>query len=313
MTAHPNNLEFYYRVDSHARLREIKSDDLFRPKRWPHDGSGWKHVDLINAAKNISGNEAIYRISFWENENEARTDLSARGFVSPHIMLRVSRALVARTLDGWTFGDDDYLSKRAALIWQRMSKNGENFCFQGIPLEQFDIWESNGWRPWTEAVSVQPDQVRMARVGWQPLSVVTRQGPVVAYWCLVQSGPQTVGSPWVLLTLDDSSPGNLGGEVGAVNQAANLLLTGQLRMVAPYIAGILTVHAGEDQLWTQQYVVSHNEEPSPSIFSRILHYSDPKKAWKVELSNLITKNQEQALIKRSCLRAARSERRSSIW
>lgn len=263
-----------------------------------------------NAAKYIKGNDAIYRISFWENQGEARADLAARGFCTPHVMMRVSRASVAKALEGWTFGDDDFLSQRAALIWQCRSRKGEIFCDQGIPVEQFEVWESNGWRPWTQAESLLPDRARLTRVGWQPLSVVTRQGPVIAYWCIVQLVPHDSDSQWVLLTLDNSYPGTLGGEYDAVNQVANLLLTNQLCMVAPFVGGILTVHADEDRLWTEQYEVSHSEDPSPSFFRRILQ---PQKTWKVECKHLLPPIQERALIRKSGLRAARPELRSSVW
>lgn len=138
MSLHPADPDpdHYFRVDAHVGLRAACGDTLFRPARWPHDGTGWKHADLIAAAADIPTTDAIYRISFWVNEQEARNDLAARGWLQPHVMLRVPRTAVAQALEGWTFRVDDFLPGRADLIWRRTGWAGDRFFDGGIPLDR---------------------------------------------------------------------------------------------------------------------------------------------------------------------------------
>lgn len=320
MSLQPADPDYYFRVDAHVGLRNACGDTLFRPARWPHDGTGWKHAELIAAAANIPTSEAIYRISFWVNEHEARNDLTARGWLQPHVMLRVSRASVAQALDGWTFGVDDFLPGQADLIWRRTERAGDRFFDGGIPMDCFEVWESHGWRPWHQAEAVQPDGVRLARAGWQPLALLARQGPVMAHWCTVlHRPPGAPPEPWCLLTLDERSPGSLGSNTAAVQQAAELLLDGPLRMVAHHLGGLLTIHVTPERLWTEQYAVAFvppSPPQSPSWHQRLRHIHPPEQpshAWVVKPHWRLSRAQEYALIRSSGLRQARPEARGYAW
>lgn len=314
MPLHPPDPDYYFRFDSHVGLRATCGDVVFRPARWPHDGTGWKHVALIAAAAGMPASEAIYRISFWVNEQEARNDLAGRGWLRPHVMLRVPRTAVAQALDGWTFGVDDFLPGRADLVWQRTGWAGDRFFEGGVPLDRFEVWEGHGWRSWHQAEAMQPDGVRLARAGWQPLALLARQGPVKAHWCTAlhhaQEAPREL---WCLLTLDERSPGSLGGNTAAVQQAAELLLDGPLRMVADQFAGLLTVHVTPERLWTEQYTVALHppDPPAPGSWLERLRGVRPAEPppghWHVQPHWRLTKPQEYALIRSSGLRQARPE------
>jgi hypothetical protein len=312
----PADPNFYFRVDSHAGLRATCRDDLFRPARWRHNEGGWPHAALIAAAAGMPEAEAIYRISFWINEQEARRDLADRGGLEPHVMLRVPRSVVAAALGGWTVDADDFLPGRAALIWHRTARAGDRFFEGGVPLDSFDVWEGHGWRPWPHAEAVQPDGVRLARAGWQPLALFTRQGAVIAHWRMALHGPEGAAPvPWCLLTLDERSPGTLGGETAAVQQAANLLLTGPLRMVAGQLGGLLTVHVTQERLWTEQYAVAPRAPLPPSRLEwlRMRAPESPAQTWDVTPHVRLSRAQEYALIRASGLRHARPEARAYAW
>jgi hypothetical protein len=316
MSLHMADLHYYYRVDSHVGLRAICGDYLFRPARWLHNGGGWPHAALIAAATGMPASEAIYRISFWLNEQKARDDHACRGTQKPHVMLRVPRAVVADALDGWTFGADDYLQE-AALIWRRMAQAGEKFCESGVPLDLFEVWENCGWLPWPHAQAAQPDGVRLARAGWQPLALRTQHGAVIAYWRMVLHRPEGAHpEPWCVLTLDERSPGTLSRETAAVQQAVDLLLAGPLCTMAGFLAGLLTVYVAQDRLWTEQYSVVPRAPKPHSRFKQLLRMCSPERppwTWDVEPRTSMSRAQECTLIRASGLRYARPEAQACAW
>lgn len=310
--------DYYFRVDAHHGLRAMCEDTLFRPAHWQAGSSQWQHPALVTAAEDMIDLEAIYRISFWINEQEARKDLAGRGRHCPHVMLRIPRHRVAEALGGWTFEQDEALPGQADLIWQRTARAGECFFDRGLPVEHFEVWEGKDWLPWPFARALQPDGVRMAGVGWQPLALVTRQGgAVAAYWRMVLHYPAGASpKPWCLITLDERSPGTLGGETAAVQRAANLLLAGPLQPVAEHMAGLLTVHVTQDRLWTEQYTLAPQAPIPASRLQRLLgirpaEWLNP--TWHVEPHTHLTRAQELSLIQASGLRQARPEAHSYAW
>lgn len=310
--------DYYFRVDAHHGLRAMCEDQLFRPAHWQAGSSQWQHPALVNAAEGMPGSEAIYRISFWINEQEARKDVASRGWQKPHVMLRIPRHRVAEALRGWTFDQDEALPGQADLIWHRTANAGERFFEGGIAVEHFEVWEKGDWHPWPLAEAMQPDGVRMARIGWQPLALVTRQGgAVVAYWRMVLHHPAEASpQPWCLITLDERSRGTLGGETAAVQQAAELLLAGPLQPVAERLAGLLTVHVTQDRLWTEQYAVALQAPTPDSWLQRLLATRPVERqnpAWYVEPHTRLARAQELSLILASGLRQARPEARSYAW
>lgn len=296
----------------------MAGDDLFRPARWDHGGSPWPHRALLTEAKRKAPGEAIYRMSFWINEHQARRDFASRHAWEPHTLLRVARLHVAHALEGWNFDVDDALPGQADLIWHRGAACEGRFFAGGVPVEQFEVWEGMQWRPWSSAHAVEPDCVRMARIGWQPVGLVTRQGgPVVAYWQLVPHRSAAADTAlWILLTLDDRSRGTLGGEDHAVWQTIDLLLPGPLRHVAGSLGGLLTIHAAEDRLWTEQYAIRPLPYHASFWWGRFwpgrrsrpcgLHFG-------VEPQTALGPRQELALIRTSGLRQARPEVRAHAW
>lgn len=318
MSLYSADPDYYFRVDTHHGLRAMCEDALFRPAHWQARSSQWQHPALVTAAEDMPDSEEIYRISFWINEQEACKDLAARGRHCPHVMLRIPRHRVAEALGGWTFDQDEALPGQADLIWQRTARAGERFWDRGLPVEHLEVLEGNGWLPWPLAGATQPDDVRMAGVGWQPLALVTRQGgAVVAYWRMVLHHPTGVSpEPWCLITLDERSRGTLGGETGAVQQAANLLLAGPLQPVAGHLGGLLTVYVAQDRLWTEQYTVAPQMPIPDSRLQRLLGIRPierPNSAWYVEPHTRLTRAQELSLIQVSGLRQARPEAHSYAW
>ena len=318
MPLYPADPDYYFRVDSHHGLRAMCEDTHFRPAHWQTGSSQWQHPALVAAAENMPDAEAIYRISFWINEQEARKDLVARGRHCPHVMLRVPRYRIAEALSGWTFEQDEALPGQADLIWHRMARAGERFFDRGLPVEHFEVWEGNESRPWPLAKAIQPDGVRMARIGWQPLALVTWQGgAVVAYWRMVLHHPADASpEPWCLITLDERSQGTLGGETVAVQQAANLLLAGTLQPVADHLAGLMTVYVAQDRLWTEQYTLAHQPPKPASRLQRLLGVRPAERlnsAWHVAPHTRLTHVQELSLIQASGLRQARPEAHSYAW
>lgn len=307
--------DYYYRVDSLTGLRSVSRDAVFRPARWQHEGKPWPHVALIEAAQDIPDAEAIYRLSFWVGEAEARTDLAQRGRLEPHGMMRVRREAVASALPNWNFHEDDFLRGRADLIWARRQRAGDTFFDGGVSLEDFELLEDDRWVPWPFARSAQPDSSRLAGAGWLPLALRARYGPVIAYWrtaTLARSGDEP--QRWILLTLEEGSGRTLGSETDAVQQALHLLLSGPLYMAEGSIAGLLTVHTTMDRLWTEQYAVAIATGPKPSLWRRLMSGGgQPSRVWCAQRENLISVAEERALIKTSGLRFARPEVPARIW
>lgn len=315
---YPADPDYYFRVDAHHGLRAMCDDTLFRPAHWRVRSSQWQHPVLVAAAEGMPDSEAIYRISFWINEQEALKDLASRGRLEPHVMLRIPRHRLAEALDGWTVDGDEALPGQADLIWHRTTSAGERFFERGVPVEHFEVWEGHCWRPWPLAEAVQPDSVRMARTGWQPLALLTRQGgAVTAHWRTVLHRPENASpQPWCLITLDERSPGTLGGETTAVQQAADILLSGPLRLIAGHLGGLLTVHVTLERLWTEQYAVTPRPSPAHLGLRRLFL---PRAAgrmdatWHVEPRAHLTRAQELSLILASGLRQAKPEVWAYAW
>ncbi|GKS73228.1 hypothetical protein AVME950_00050 [Acidovorax sp. SUPP950] len=304
--------EYYYRVDSYIGIREICKDELFRAARWQNGGRCWRHASLIAASNTLQPHEAIYRISFWKNEDDARKDLSARNCNEPHVMLRIKRDAVIEALHGWEFEEDDFLPGRAALIWCRTIKAGERFCDDGIPFSAFEVWEAGTWRPWFSADAVQPDRVRLARSGWLPIYLHEDRGVVLVHWYAVASSGAT-GKIWILLTTDERSPTNLGNNEYAIYQVANFLLSGPLKLVTGYVVGVLPIHVSSDNIWTEQYSVAVAEQPARSLTDRIFRRAGAPSRWEVKKEWVMRNREEHDLIVRSGLRGARPEAKDSAW
>lgn len=318
MDLHAADPDYYFRVDAHRGLRAMVEDDVFRPARWDDAVSPHPHRALLAEAQRKSPDEAIYRMSFWINEHHARRHFASLHAWVPHTLLRVARRHVAHALDGWNFDVDDCLPGQADLIWHRGAACGGHFFDRGVPLDRFEVWEGLEWQPWPSAQALEPDSVRMARICWQPIALVTRQGgPAVAYWHVVPHRPAGAdASLWILLTLDGRSRGTLGGEDRAVWQAIDLLLAGPLRHVAGSIGGLLTIHAAEDRLWTEQYAFRPLSHPTSSWWVRLWpgRRSRPSGLpFEVEPQTALGPRQELALIRASGLRQARPEVRAHAW
>lgn len=321
MTFHPADPDFYYRVDALQGLRALRSETHFRPKRWDKQTHPWQHRSLLSALQSKSDDQGIYRASFWINEQSALQDLRTRGSMAPHLLLRIRRTTVAQNLQGWHVEEDDFLEGQAALIWRCCPENdhGDHHFSGGIPLEEIDVsLDGQAWYPWMMAEPLLPNGVRMARIGWQPAAVRTRQGGrVVCHWQLVQApGSWENPKPWCLVTLDEESRGTLGGETEAVAQLAEQLLPGPLSAVAEELAGVLTIHVTQDRLWTEQFSIDRWPRQGGSWLLRIarrLELVPPRWAYTATPMTSLARQQELLLVRASGLRHARTEIPAFVW
>lgn len=140
---------------------------------------------------------------------------------------------------------------------------------------------------------------------------------MAAYWHMALHRPENASpQPWCLITLDERSQGTLGGETTAVQQAADILLSGPLRLVAGRLAGLLTVHVTRERLWTEQYAVIPRPSPAHSGLGRLFRVRAAGRmdaAWHVEPRARLTRAQELSLILASGLRQAKPEVRAYAW
>ena len=106
------------------------------------------------------------------------------------VLMRVPRRTVHRSLEGWTFAEDDHLDGRAELIWKLGSadEDRDNFHVGGVWLEHIDVFDANTgrWGPWHGSAATIADSARLAACGWSPIAIDTRQGGAgIAYWHVI--------------------------------------------------------------------------------------------------------------------------------
>lgn len=186
------------------------------------------------------------------------------------VLMRVPRRTVHRSLEGWTFAEDDHLDGRAELIWKLGSadEDRDNFHVGGVSLEHIDVFDANTgrWEPWHASAATIADSARLVACGWSPIEIDTRQGGAgVAYWHVI---PEFAHRPvdcryWCLFTLDENMPGTLGGETAALTRVMWHLLSGPLRELAHCLAGVLTVTPTRDRAWTEQMDVYWVQDKTP--------------------------------------------------
>jgi hypothetical protein len=306
-TRYPADPKFYYRIDTVARLRDMRYESVFKPRRWDLNANKCPHASLLTSLDGKQQGEGIFRISFWINEQEGRAALEQFSTSVPHLLLRVSRSQVAEALQDWRVEEDEFLRGRADLIWSicPAEAGDDSFHSGGIPLDALEVWlDDAGWQPWFTAKPLQPERVRMASIGWS--SVVSTNGwgqPVICHWQVVPSPPSYCQRGlWCLCMLDEECGGSFGGDTEGVCNVMDSLLDGPLAGVEGRIAGVLTVHVGEDRLWTEQYRLGrrrvHGGGMLRSIATRI-----GLLAWQlerfVEPNHVIPRYEEMALV-RAC-------------
>lgn len=308
--------DFFYRVDSLMGVRTIRRDALLRPRRWD-TVDRHPHVELLAADERRAPHQAIFRLSFWRTFKDGLHDWRTRAPHHPMVLMRVPRRTVHRSLEGWTFAEDDHLDGRAELIWKLGSadEDRDNFHVGGVSLEHIDVFDANTgrWEPWHASAATIADSARLVACGWSPIAIDTRQGGAgVAYWHVI---PEFAHRPvdcryWCLFTLDENMPGTLGGETAALTRVMWHLLSGPLRELAHCLAGVLTVTPTRDRAWTEQMDVYwvQDKAPWPAFLRRP---TEPR----LVLERRIQLSQQDVarLIRDSGLVTARPEFKRTIW
>lgn len=235
--------EFYYRVDSIRGLRSMGRETMFKAQRW----DGILHASLRSASASKEAGQEIFRICFWNSEQDGR---SAMGQflhdVPAAALLRVRRAVVRNALKGWNFEGDDCLPPGAAdLIWKVQPAPRYRSCSaDGIPLEAFEVWNSNGiWQSWAVSELLLPARVRLSRMGWQPITVT---GPndrsFICHWHISFVPGHQDARPWCFVALEEGGHQTLREDVGSVEQIAHDLLEGPIAGVGVFLAGFAVIN-----------------------------------------------------------------------
>lgn len=175
---------FRYRFDRLSSLRKLKSH--FSPRRWKQ--GDWAHKSLIDAANSMREARALFRISFWLNEDTACREAVVLSS-EPHLLLRVRVAALQAAFAGWHFEEDDHLRGKADLIWNELpvDRDSDGFLDSGIPLSDLEVWTPSGWINWHFAEPLLPLHERMARLGWtQTFYQDAWGGPGACFWKLLR-------------------------------------------------------------------------------------------------------------------------------
>jgi hypothetical protein len=304
---HAPDPNFYYRVDSLRNLHALHRETIFKARRW----DGVHHASLHAAATGKSVAQGIFRICFWNREEEGRAALGLFSRGSPNALLRVRRAVVRSAFAGWNFDEDDALSSgHADMIWSvQPTAEDESLSMQGIPLEAVEVLHPNGtWQRWIEAEQLLPARARLARIGWLPVVVIGRnQQAVVCHWYVTTIPEHRDAGLWCLVALDENCRQTLRDDTGALGRLAHILLDGPLVGVDGCLVGIAVVNitSAASPILIDQYLV--DPRPRRSRWRSIvacLRSSPSSHVRDVERRRILSSQELQIMIQESGLRHA---------
>ena len=293
----------FYRVDSFFALRKISSDTFFRPVRWSSDSYGIPHKALCKAETALE-NQSIYRICFWFTRERALSDFHNRDCQTPRLLLRIPRSSVVKALYGWQFDDDDFLPGDATLIWNALPGLGE-YCPIGIPLKEFEIWDGESWESWESAKALQPDTIRMAEIGWSPISTRTIFNELInAHWCVIGS--------YCLICADSCHQSSLGGNHKAIELAVNILLLTSLSRFNEFTIRFIVITPTMDRLLHSEFRCTPTGL-NQSWLEMLMVGGKSTTSFSVIRDPVLTNDLVMDLIKKSNLRFARPELPDGVW